>query len=128
MNYKFKDGDAGLTSHGYPYRVIETGAKGDFPVVALISYVDDMERPIAFTASGEGPMVNIYGLGPGFKLLPPEPVKIKRTMWINVYPPNTGPRGGCWSTFEDAKRYRVENCIATVPVTFEFYEGEGLED
>jgi hypothetical protein len=125
MTYKFKVGDAGRTAQGGYYRVICVDAKGDFPIVALVSFVDGMERPIAFTANGEVPMVNIYGLDPSFKLIPPEPVK--RTMWINVYPTHAGPRGGCWSTFEDAKRNRVENCIATVSVTFEFYEGDGLD-
>jgi hypothetical protein len=119
MAYKFKVGDAGLTSQGYAYRVICVDAKRANPIIALISWCDGEEVPQYFNSAGVGQCI---------KLLPPEPVKIKRTVWINVYRGRTDDECYVRESREDAERNRNPDCIATVPVPFEFHEGEGMED
>ena len=87
----FKVGDKVQTRGNHKARIIFDDAKGEYPVVALISKGDD-EIPIAYTAEGK-----YFEGGASNTDLIPKPKT--HTRYINVY---TNHVGGLFKTRSDA--------------------------
>lgn len=93
--------DKKYVSNGRPVRIIATDAKGNFPIIGLVTHPDATESTISFTADGK------------FSTLGPDPrdlveVKESVTRYLIVNKDNLynyshiNPYG--YSSFEDAKR------------------------
>lgn len=72
-----------------------------------------------------------YGFGTGENLILP-PRRIKREVWVNVYPATGAAEPGRtsgaygWSTRKIADDAAGHNRIACIPITIDCEEGEGL--
>jgi hypothetical protein len=110
-------------AHGHIYdgqqaRVICTNAKGDHPVVALItSSGGETEYTRFFKLSGESytsPFLRIYNA-------PAPKRKMNVDFWLNVYedPPS-------WPSKEVADNAALKGRVACLHIVREFEEGDGL--
>lgn len=123
----YPEGTQWQTRDGRPVRVLCTDAAGDFPVVGLVkTYSGGRDVPMAWTDRGEHEAT-------GFpeRALDLIPVPVKRTGWVNLYPPDhqycdVSTHGVC-RTKEDADYAASVRDIPRVAcIQIEWTEGEGL--
>ena len=95
--------------HGTPLRVLCTDRPHDCrPVVAM--------DPDGFVECFELDDTRVHNVRQ----------KLTLTGWVNVYPSELSSI--LHDSQKDAQRARGKDCLACVPVTVEYYEGQGLED
>lgn len=107
------------TRAGNSVRILCTDAEdgNTYPVVTLVK-VGGSE--VVYRYNSVGGYYNSGGEDPND--LVNVPVKHQRTGWINCYKIS----GRLHATKEDADVLRGSDCLACVPVTFTFEEGDGL--
>ena len=98
--------DKKYTSNGRPVRIIATDAKGDFPIIGLVSHPLGAEDPISFTADGK---FNTLGSDPR------DLVEVKETV-TRYFTIDQDHLGG-WQTFNEAETQR-ESGETIVKVVF----------
>lgn len=105
------------TRDGNSVRILCTDVEdSDFPVVSLVKR-GKSEALYRHTLKG-----SYYRSRPDPNDLVNVPVKHQRTGWINCYPATL-----CIHQIkDDADAQRSQDCIACVPITINFEEGDGL--
>lgn len=93
MPYEFKVGAEGKTRAGFPYRVVVTGCRGNFPIGAEIYHHDEWEL-LTFTNEGK---FYTEDRTEECDLMPPT-----RKGWINIYTRQNCP------PFADTMIYETE--------------------
>ena len=118
MTHTFKVGDEGKTREGYPYRVLSTDARGEYPVIAEILHPSGW-RAHTFTSDGQ----HIASSECQLDLTPP---KATVTVWVPLLRDDGIVFYGCAQPTRSMALDNKFEVIAVKEVTIA--EGEGMDE
>jgi len=109
------------TRNGHEVTIFKTDARGEWPAVGLIhTSCDDLlckwSAGGEFSRSGDESCNDLIEVKP----------RIKRTVWMNVYP-NEYLQNFVYKSKHDADEYARPSRLACVKVEIDCEEGEGLQ-